>query len=118
LAESWNARIKEYKDLTVHCLADAIREKTLTMFAKRRSISDALSPRILPALIHQLNAASRGLKQLKVTKGHPDETEITEMYKDEEVRRHVVHLQEHACSCRECRSLGSHAHMHWLSSPV
>ena len=58
LAESWNAWIKEHKDLPVHCLADAIREKTLTLFAKRK-IANALSPRILPVVIHQLNAASR-----------------------------------------------------------
>jgi transposase-like protein len=61
LAESWNAWIKEYKDLLVHFLADEIREKTLTMFSKRRRISVALSPGILPVVIHQLNAASRGL---------------------------------------------------------
>jgi len=54
-------------------LADAIREKTLTLFTKRRKIANALSPRILPVVIYQLNAASRGLGHLKVTKGHPEE---------------------------------------------
>jgi len=71
LAESWNAWIRECKDLPVHCLADAIREKTLTLFTKRRMISVALNPAILPTVIHQLNAASRGLGHLKVKKGHP-----------------------------------------------
>jgi len=52
LAKSWNAWIKEHKDLPVHYLADAIREKTLTLFAKRRKIANALSPRILHAVIH------------------------------------------------------------------
>jgi hypothetical protein len=101
LAECWNAWIKYYKDLPAHCLADAIREKTLLMFGKRRRISKALNPGILPAVIHQLNAASRGLTHLRVTKGHPDEAEVSHIYRDEEVRRHVVYLQQHSCSCRE-----------------
>lgn len=79
------------KDLPVHCMADAIRERTVTLFAKRR-ISQALGAGILPAVVHQLNAASRGLGHLMVTKGHPEQAEVTEIYKDEEVRRHVVYL--------------------------
>jgi len=43
-------------------------------------------------MIHQLNAASKRLGHLKVTKGHPEQAEVTEIYKDEEVRRHVVYL--------------------------
>jgi hypothetical protein len=87
-------------------LADAIREKTLTLFAKRRKISAALSPGILPAVIHQLHAASRAQGHLKVVKGHPVEAEVSEIYKDEDVRRHVVYLQEHACTCREWQLTG------------
>jgi hypothetical protein len=82
-------------------LADAIRENTLTLFAKRRKIVNVLSPGILPAVIHQLNAASRGLGHLKVTKWYPKEAEVTEIYKDEEVRRHVVYPTQHVCTCRE-----------------
>jgi hypothetical protein len=47
-----------------------------------------------------------------VTKGHPEEAEVTEIYKDEEVRRHVVYLPQHVCTCRECQLTGkpcSHA---------
>ena len=40
-------------------MADAIRDKIMTLFAKRRKISRAMSPGILPGIIHQLNAASR-----------------------------------------------------------
>jgi len=78
--------------LLVHCMADAIRERIMILFAKRRKISTALPPGILPAVIHQLNAASRGLGHLKISKGHPNQAEVTEIYKDEEVRRHVVYL--------------------------
>jgi hypothetical protein len=87
-------------------LADAIREKTLILFAKRRGIANALSPGILPAVIHQLNAASRGLDHLKVTKGYQEEAEVTEIYKDEEVRRHVVYPNQHICTCREWQVTG------------
>jgi hypothetical protein len=106
LAESWNSWIKEHKDLPVHCLADAIREQTLILFAKRRKIARALPPGILPAIIHQLNAASKGLDHLKVTKGYQEEAEVTEIYKDEEVRRHVVYPTQHICTCREWQVTG------------
>jgi hypothetical protein len=82
-------------------LVDALREKLVVLFAKRRRISRALSPGILPAVIHQLNAASKRLGHLKVTKGHPKQTKVTEMYKDEEVRRHVVYINQRICTCRE-----------------
>jgi hypothetical protein len=101
LAESWNAWIKEHKDLPPHCLADAIRHKTLGLFAKRRKIANAMSPGILPAIIHQLNAASRALDHLEVTNNHPEEAEVTEIYKNEEVRKHVVYPTQHICTCRE-----------------
>ena len=61
---------------------------------------------ILPAVIHQLNAASRGLGHLKISKGHPNEAEVTEVYKDEEVRRHVVYLPQKICTCRQWQVTG------------
>jgi len=79
------------KDLPPHCLVNALREKIVVLFEKRRSISMALPLGILPAVSHQLNVASKGLKHLKVTKVHPDQSEVTEIYKDEEVRKHVVY---------------------------
>lgn len=106
LAESWNAWVKEHKDLPVDALADAIREKTLILFEKRRRISRALTGVILPAVIHQLNAASKGLGHLSVTKGDYEQAEVTEVYKDEEVRRHVVYLDRHICTCREWQVSG------------
>ncbi|CAO2167947.1 unnamed protein product [Urochloa humidicola] len=101
LAECWNAWIKEFKDLPLHCMVDAIREKGVILFEKRWRISRALNGVILPAVIHQLNAASKGLGHLKVTKGQPDQAEVTEIYKDEEVRRHVVYLNDQMCTCGE-----------------
>jgi hypothetical protein len=57
-------------------------------------------------VIHQLNAASKGIGHLKVTKGHPGQDEVTEIYKDEEVRRHVVYLTELACTCKKWQVTG------------
>jgi hypothetical protein len=65
-----------------------------------------LPPGILPAVIHQLNAASRGLGHLKISKGHPNQAEVTEIYKDEEVRRHVVYLPQKICTCRQWQITG------------
>jgi hypothetical protein len=106
LAESWNSWIKDTKDLPVHCMADAIRERIMILFGKRRQFSTALIGGILPAVIHQLNAASRGLGHLKVSKGHPHQAEVTEVYKDEEVRRHVVYLPQKMCTCRQWQVTG------------
>ena len=63
--------IKELKDLPLDSLADAIRIKTMVLFEKRRKISLALTGAILPAVIHQLHATSKGLDHLQVTKGNP-----------------------------------------------
>lgn len=106
LAESWNSWIKEHKDLPVHCMADVIRQKIMLLFAKRRKISLALPPGILPAIIHQLNADSRGLGHMHLSKGHPTEAEVTEVYKDDDVRRHVVYLPKQMCTCRQWQITG------------
>jgi transposase-like protein len=106
LAGSWNAWIKDFKDLPLHYMVDAIREKGVIMFDKRRRISRALHGVILPVVIHQLNASTKGLGHLRVTKGRPDRAEVTESYKDEEVRRHVVHLVENSYSCRQWQVTG------------
>jgi hypothetical protein len=58
-------------------MADAIREKIMVLFATRRKISRALPPGILLGIIHQLNAASRGLGHLTISKGHPNQAEVT-----------------------------------------
>jgi hypothetical protein len=81
-------------------MSDAISEKLVILFEKRRRISKALDGVILPAVVDQLNAASRHLGHLKVTKGHPDQAEVSFIYKDEEIRRHVVYLDKRTCTCR------------------
>lgn len=65
LAESCNFWIKDMKDLPVHCLVDAIRKKEVILFEKRRMTSMALEGHILPVVVHQPNATSKGLGHLK-----------------------------------------------------
>lgn len=77
------------------------KRKGVVMFERRRRISRALHGVILPAVIHQLNTSSKGIGHLKVTKSLPDQAEVFEIYEDEEVRRHVVYLNEQSCTCRE-----------------
>lgn len=66
----------------------------------------ALTEVILSAVIQQLNASSKGLGHLKVTKGHPIQSEVIQIYKDEKVRRHVVYLAEHICTSKEWQVTG------------
>jgi hypothetical protein len=58
LAESWNAWIKEHKDLLVHCMADAIRERIMILFAKRRRF-------LYPCLLVYCLLSSINLMQLQ-----------------------------------------------------
>ncbi|WVZ85958.1 hypothetical protein U9M48_032813 [Paspalum notatum var. saurae] len=103
LAESWNGCIK---DLPPDAMADVIREKMEVLFKKRRKISMALSGSILPVVVHQLNAVSKGLTHLRVTKGNSEQAEVTQIYKDEAARRHVVYLNDHHCTCRQWQISG------------
>ena len=75
------------KDLPVDVLVDAIREKMVILFENRRRIGQALQGQILPAVIHQLNVASKGLGHLKVVKGDQDQAEVSVVYNDEEVKK-------------------------------
>jgi len=94
--------------LPLDSLADAIGIKTLELWERRRKISVAMSGDILPAVIHQLNAASKGLGHLKVLKGNPREAEVDVWYQGEEIRRHVVYLEEQKCTCREWQVSGDY----------
>ncbi|WVZ85053.1 LOW QUALITY PROTEIN: hypothetical protein U9M48_032015, partial [Paspalum notatum var. saurae] len=106
LAECWNSLIKELKDLPLDCMVDALREKMVILFEKRRRIASALDGNILLAVVHQLNAESKGLGHLRVTKEDPHQSEVSEIYKDEAVRRHVVYLNQHYCTCRQWQVSG------------
>ena len=66
IAESFNNWIRDHKDLSVADLADKIREMIMVLWNKRRIIAYSLSEgRILPAIMVQLRANTRGLGHLK-----------------------------------------------------
>jgi hypothetical protein len=69
IAEVFNNWIKDYKDLPVCDLADKIRLMIMQLFHKRRRIGRRLEGKILPSIIAQLNARTRGLGHLEVIKG-------------------------------------------------
>jgi transposase-like protein len=67
IAESFNNWIRDHKDLPVADLADKIREMVMVLWNKRRIIAHRLPEgRILPAIMIQLRANTRGLGHLKV----------------------------------------------------
>ncbi|WVZ96491.1 hypothetical protein U9M48_042123 [Paspalum notatum var. saurae] len=65
-AEVFNNWIRDIKDLPVAELADKVREMIMVLWSKRRRIAERLPPgRILPAVMVQLRANTRGLSHLK-----------------------------------------------------
>nr|AGR45850.1 mutator-like transposase [Zea mays] len=104
LAECFNNWIKDYKDLPVHELADKIRQMTMVLWNKRRLIGERLHGRILPAVIHQLKAKTRGLGHLTVVKAN---TYAAEIWDSTTTRnRHVVKSYLHECTCLEWQHTG------------
>jgi hypothetical protein len=90
LAECFNNWVKDHKDLPVVELADKIREKIMVTWEKRRRISERLSGVILPAIIQQLNAKSRGLGHLKVISARKGYAEVFD---------HSPKQERHMCTC-------------------
>ncbi|CAA0838635.1 Unknown protein [Striga hermonthica] len=104
LAEVFNNWIKDWKDLPVVELADKLREKIMVLWAKRRKISQALSGKILPTVVQQLNARTRGLGHLTVVDGGSDSAEIWDTSNTH--TRHVVKAHLHECTCLEWQHTG------------
>jgi hypothetical protein len=67
ISESFNNRIRDYKDLPICDLADKIRGYIMDLWYRRRNIAYRLPEgRILPAIMVQLKANTRGLGHLKI----------------------------------------------------
>ena len=99
LAECFNSWIKNIKDLPVVDLIDRLRQMTMELWEKRRKIADKLSGNILPVIISELKAKTKGLGYMSVCKNR-HKAEIFGNYKDLTPWRHVVDLHEHTCTCR------------------
>ncbi|XP_062195323.1 uncharacterized protein LOC133898658 [Phragmites australis] len=106
LAESWNAWIKDMKDLPITELVDVLRARIMQLFDRRRRIGERLQGVMLPVVVEQMNAQTRGLGNLKVICGAKDTAEVTEINPDHQVFRHAVNLKNHECTCREWQVSG------------
>jgi hypothetical protein len=104
LAECFNAWVKDIKDLPIVQLADKIREMIMELFRKRRMIGERFVGLILPFVIHQLNAKTRGLGHLKAKASADWSAEVTNINKDGE--RHVVKTLTHECTCLQWQHTG------------
>ncbi|KAE8806648.1 hypothetical protein D1007_17174 [Hordeum vulgare] len=68
LAESFNNKVKQLKDLHVHDMVDQIRIMLMRMWELRKKIADCLQGDKLPAVVQQVVNRSRGLTHLSVEK--------------------------------------------------
>ncbi|XP_066374661.1 uncharacterized protein [Miscanthus floridulus] len=106
IAESFNNWIRDHKDLPVADLADKIREIIMVLWHKRRIIAYRLPEgRILPAIMVQLRANTRGLGHLKIVKCSNWSAEVWDHSSGVSVR-HIVKLEQRTCTCQEWQHTG------------
>jgi predicted Rdx family selenoprotein len=99
LAESFNNRIKDLKDLPVHDMVVQIRITTMRLWELRARIGDKLQGQDkLPAVVQQVVNRSRELAHLCVVKSslHGGEVRDTKT-----TRTHIVDTKNKECSCLE-----------------
>jgi hypothetical protein len=104
IAEVFNAWISDIKDLPIVDLVDKLREKVMVLWDKRRRIGERLNGKILPAVMHQLKARTRGLGHLKVITASLHTAEVHDYVK--EFGRHVVSIVANTCTCEEWQHTG------------
>ncbi|KAL6661634.1 hypothetical protein ACP70R_001018 [Stipagrostis hirtigluma subsp. patula] len=105
LSESFNNWVKKIKDLPPVELINTLRLMTMDLWDKRRRIGSKLNGTILPTIIKQLNAKTRGLGHMKVHK-NKDSAEVFGFYHDMTPWGHVVDLASHTCTCGEWEMTG------------
>ena len=76
-------------------LADKLREMIMVLWGKRR-ILERLHGKILPTVIHQLKARTRGLRHLTVVDSDSSAAEIWDTTNTNS--RHVVKSYLHECT--------------------
>jgi hypothetical protein len=117
LAESFNNRIKDFKELPVHDMVDQIRIMIMKLWQLRRSLADLLQGDKLPAVVQQVVNRSRNLHNLCVEKSSLFAAEVRDTKTG---RRHVVNTDLHECSCNEWQHTGKpceHAILFLASKP-
>jgi hypothetical protein len=98
LAESFNNKVKELKDLPVHDMVDQIRVMIMRLWELRKKIGDVLQGDKLPVVVQQVVNRSRNLTHLSVEKSLLCGAEVRNIKTG---RRHVVNTEEHECTCLE-----------------
>jgi hypothetical protein len=105
LAESFNNRIKDFKELPIHDMVDQIRIRIMIMklWQLRRSLADLLQGDKLPAVVQQVVNRSRNLHNLCVKKSSLFGAKVRDTKTG---RRQVVNTDLHECSCNEWQHTG------------
>jgi hypothetical protein len=117
LAESFNNKVKELKDLPVHDMVDQIRVMIMRLWELRRRIGDVLQGDNLLAVVQQVVNRSKNLTHLSVEKSLLWGAKVRDI---KTARRHVVNTEEHECSCLEWQHTGKpceHAILFMASKP-
>jgi len=117
LAESFNNKIKQLRNLPVHDMVDQIRIMIMRMWELRRRIGDCLQGDKLPAMVQQVVNRSRNLTHLSVEKSSLWGAEVRDTKTG---RRHVVNTELHDCTCLEWQHTGKpcdHAILFLASQP-
>jgi hypothetical protein len=117
LAESFNNRVKELKDLPVHDLVDQIRLLMMRLWELRSRIGALLQGDKLPAVVQQVVNRSRKLSHLSVDKASLWGAEVRDT---KSTKRHVVDIELKECTCQEWQHTGKpceHAILFLASKP-
>nr|XP_034569455.1 uncharacterized protein LOC117833969 [Setaria viridis] len=105
VAEVFNNWIRDIKDLPIAELADKVREMIMGLWRKRRRIGERLmAGRILPGVMVQLRANTRGLGHLKVVESANWSAEVWD--NSNNCERHIVKLNQKTCTCLEWQHTG------------
>jgi zinc finger SWIM domain-containing protein 3 len=106
ISESFNSWIKDLKNLHIVDLVDKIRQRLMMTFNKRRIVGAKLQGVILPTVIKELNAKSRNVGKVIISKGGDKCAEVSGINSDDNVWRHAVELDRQECTCREWQIRG------------
>jgi hypothetical protein len=118
LAESFNNRVKELKDLPVHDMVDQIRILMMRLWELRSRIGTPLEGDKLPVVVQQVVNRSRKLTHLSVDKASLWGAEVRDTKSG---KRHVVNTDLHECTCQEWQHTGKpceHAILFLASKPM
>jgi hypothetical protein len=111
IAESFNSWIRTEKSLPVIPLFDKIRQMIMEKMDLRRRIAYKLCGKILPRVVKEVNAKSRGLPYVHTfsNKDHDNVALLAEVQgvaKDLQPWRHALDLTNRTCTCRQWQIAG------------